>query len=353
MLALSAISCGPAGAQDLFEVTGLQVDARAADELQAKQEGISEAQQQALHEVFRRLVSADNVVRLPEVTSDMLATMVRDYDISDEKFGGGRYLATLSVRFDPEEVAAVLRSQRIPFAMTRSRPIVVLPVIDIGTARRLWDDPNPWREAWEGQLPHPGLFTLVVPIGDLSDVAAINVNYALAGDPVGLEEIASKYQAAGTVVAVASIGRGSSAGRLVNVTLTFSGGGYDGRTIERRYSGSGSLQGFLNQVVGELLRDLESGWKDENMLDFTQEERISVLVPIKGLGNWIEIRDRLSAMARIQSIAVARMTRAEAEVDIVYVGTTDQLRSALALQGLELVFSPENPLWVLRPFARR
>jgi hypothetical protein len=240
VLTFVAISCVQAGAQDLFEVTGLSIDARASDELQAKHEGIAEAQQQALQTVFRRLVSPDNVVRLPEVTSDMLSAMVRDYDIADEKFGGGRYLATLSVRFEPQKVAAVLRSQKIPFAMTRSLPVVVLPVIDIGTARRLWDDPNPWREAWAGQLPQPGLFTLVIPIGDLSDVAAINVNHALAGDPVGLEEIAGKYHAAGTVVAVASISRGSTTGRVVRVALTFSGGGYDGRTIERRYSGSGS-----------------------------------------------------------------------------------------------------------------
>jgi hypothetical protein len=102
-----------------------------------------------------------------------------------------------------------------------------------------------------------------------------------------------------------------------------------------------------------VLRDLESGWKFENMLDFSQEERISVLVPIEGLASWIGIRDRLSTMARIQSVAVARMSRQLAEVDIVYVGTTDQLRSALALQGLELVFSPETPLWLLRPFASR
>jgi len=353
VLVLAFAAAGGSHAQDLFEVTGLKVDARAADELQAKQEGIAEAQQQALQEVFRRLVSEDDIGRLPEVTSDMLISMVRDYDISDEKFGGGRYLATLSVRFEPKKVAEILKSQRIPFAMTRSRPVVVLPVIDIGTAQRLWDDPNPWRDAWAGQLPHPGLFTLVMPIGDLTDVAAVSVNYALAGDPVGLEQIASRYDAAGTMVAVATIDRGSDVRRVVDVTLTFSGGGYDGRTIQRRYSGSGSLQTFLVQVVAELLRDLESGWKDENMLDFTQEERISVIVPISGLSNWIGIRDRLAAMARIQDVSVARMTRTEAEVDIVYVGTTDQLRSALALQDLELVFTPENPLWVLRPSPRR
>ena len=339
VLALAAIFCGQAAAQDLFEVDRLRIDSRAADELQAKQEGIAEAQQRALQVVFRRLVSPQDVVRLPEVTSDMLITMIRDFDISDEKFGGGRYLATLSVRFEPQEVAAVLRSQRIPFAMTRSLPTVVLPVIDIGSARRLWDDPNPWREAWAGRLPHPGLFSLVMPIGDLSDVAAINVNLALSGDLVGLEQIASKYQAAGTVVAVASVGRGGASGRTVDVTLTF--------------RGSGGIQTILNQVVAELLRDLESGWKNDNMLDFTQSEHISVVVPIRGLADWIDIRDRLSTMARIQNVAVASMTRGAAEVDIVYVGSTDQLRTALALQGMELVFLPESPLWVLRPSARR
>jgi hypothetical protein len=349
---LAVFFAGRAGAQDIFEVKGLSIDSHATDELQAKEDGIANAQQRALQIVFRRLVAPEDIGRLPQVTSDMLYDMVRDYDISDEKFGGGRYLATLAVRFEPQEVAAVLRSQRIPFAMTRSLPSVVLPVIDTGTARRLWDDPNPWRQAWAGRLPHPGLFSLTMPIGDLSDVTAINVNHALAGDPVGLERIAAKYQAAGAVVAVATLGR-QGGGHLVEVTMTFSGGSYDGETIERRYTGGGSLQAFLNEVVGELLRDLEAGWKDANMLDFTQEERISVLVPIEGLGGWIGIRDKLSAMPRIQNVTVARMTREEAEVDLVFVGNTEQLRSALAQQGLELVFSPESPLWVLRPLGSR
>lgn len=345
--ALTLLAAGQAGAQELFEVNGLKIDSRAYDELMAKENGIAEAQQKALQIVFRRLVAPADVARLPEVTTDMLYAMVRDFDIGEEKFGGGRYLATLSVRFEPQEVAAVLRSQSIRFAMTRSLPVVVLPVIDTGRARRLWDDPNPWRDAWAGRLPHPGLFSLVMPIGDLSDVSAVNVNYALAGDPVALEQIASKYNAVGAVVAVAKI-RGTGNSRVVEVSMTFTGGSYDGQTIERSYTGSGGLQAFLGQVAGEVLRDLEKDWKTANMLDFTQEERMSILVPIGGLGEWIAIRDRLTTMARIQEVTVSRMSRVLAEVDLVFVGNIDQLRSALAQQGLEFEFTPKSPLWVLR-----
>lgn len=352
LTALALTLCaGAAVAEDVFEVTGLRIDETATDEVSAKFAGLSKAQHKALDTVFRRIVPPEAHGALPEVSDDVLATMVRDFDIADEKFGGGRYIATLSVRFLPGELANVLRSYGMPFAMTRSRPVVVLPVINVGSATRLWDDPNPWRQAWEGVLPNPGLFAMTMPIGDLSDVATINESQALAGDRVALESIARKYQVNGTMVAVATVGRKSNGATTVRVTLTFRNGGFDGSTIDRIYEGSPgvAMPTVMYQVVREIARELEDTWKSQNVLDFSHQERLSVLVPVRGLNDWLEIRERLSNMARVQSVSLARMTREEAEIDMTYVGSTDQLRQALAQQGLELVFSPDRPLWLLLP----
>lgn len=337
----------PAAAQDLFEVTGIKVDEKANDEVQAKLNAIAEAQRKALQIVMRRLVQPEDYERLPQISGERLALMVRDYDIADEKLGGGRYLATISVRFIPEEVANALREAQVPFAMTRSRPVVVLPVIDTGSANRLWDDPNPWREAWEARLPYPGLFSIVMPAGDLSDVATINVNQAISGDAGAVQAVARKYNAAGALVAIASVS-GNDSKRAVTVTLHFMGGNLDGTSIEQRYAGSGELAPFLSQVVAEILGELERDWKQDNILDFSRVERVSVLVPLEGLGTWLDVRERLESMSRIQSMSVARMSQEEIELDLVYVGSTDQLRTALAQHGLELVFSPQHPLWLLR-----
>lgn len=347
------VFAGAAAAEDVFEVTGLRIDETAVDEVAAKYAGLAKAQRQALQTVFRRIVPPGQIGALPEVSDDVLATLVRDFDIADEKFGGGRYLATLSVRFLPGEIANVLRSYGIPFAMTRSRPVVVVPVINAGSATRLWDDPNPWRQAWAGVLPNPGLFSMTMPIGDLSDVATINESQALAGDRVALEAIARKYEADGTMVAVATVGRRSNGVTAVRVTMTFRNGGFDGRTLDRSYEGQPgvAMPTVMYQVVREIVRELEETWKNQNVLDFSHQERLSVLVPVGGLNDWLAVRERLSSMARVQSVSLARMTREEAEIDMVYVGTTDQLRQALAQQGLELVYSPERPLWLLRPTA--
>ncbi len=306
---------GPAAAQDLFEVTGLEVDESARDDVQAKLGAIADAQRRALQIVMRRLVKPEDIDRLPNITGATLDNMVRDYAICDERLGGGRYLATISIRLWPERVSGVLKEAQIPFAMTRSRPVVVLPVIDTGSARRLWDDPNPWRLAWAGHTPYPGLFSVVMPAGDLSDVATVNVNQAISGDPDAMLAIGEKYQATGAMIAIASIS-GNRASRAVKVSLEFVGGSHDGTTMERRYKGSGDLTAFLGQVVGEILGGLEREWKEENILDFSLVERVSVLVPIEGLSGWRDVRERLDGMSRIQSSSMARMSQEEVELDL-------------------------------------
>ena len=346
-LALTVLSFGQAAAQDVFEVSGIEVDESAADEVQAKFNAIADAQRRGLQVVLRRLVQSEDVARLPEVTGDVLAQTVRDYDIADEKLGGGRYLATISVRFLPEQVSNLLRDAQIPFALARSRPVVVLPVLDTGSAPRLWDDPNPWRQAWAGRTPHAGLFPIVMPAGDLSDVATVNVGQAISGDPRAIAAISDKYGADGAMVAIASASGGQSS-RLVSVRLEFVGGASDGITIEERYKGSGDLATFLDQVVVDLLQTMEQDWREQNMLDFSRVERVSVLVPIIGLADWNELRSKLEAISRIQSMDMVRMSQEQVEVDLVYVGTTDQLRSSLGQHGLEMVFSPDHPLWLLQ-----
>ena len=350
LIALSVLAAPPAVAQDVFAVSGLEVDETADDDVTAQRKGIVGALRTALDEVLRRLVMPDDYNRLPKVDVDTLELMVSDYAVDEEKFGGGRYLAIVSVRFVPEEIELLLRGAGIPFAMTQSQPMVVLPILETGGRQRLWDEPNAWRTAWATRPPVGGLFSLVVPIGDLTDVSTITVDGALAGIPTAHDAIAARYRAGGTMVALARMGKNSARAWTAEISLSFNGGGLDGTEMEYSYvSGPGSgLPAFLDLVVQELTGVLERDWKEENLLDFRQEERVSVLVPIQNFGEWLAIRERLGAMARVQEISVARLTRDEAEIDLVYIGNTNQLRDALGQQGLELFYSPDHPLWLLR-----
>src|SRR6202035_4182592 len=59
-----------------------------------------------------------------------------------------------------------------------TKPIVVLPVLQVGGKATLWDDPNPWRDAWQNRPAGGNPTHLLVPLGDVGDVAVIDADKA-------------------------------------------------------------------------------------------------------------------------------------------------------------------------------
>src|SRR3546814_5337389 len=90
-----------------------------------------------------------------------------------------RYLADLTFRFNPDQVRSLLRGAGVPFAETRSKPVVVLPVFgDSAAGPTLWTGTNPWRDVWAQRRGDDGLVPLTVPLGDLGDLAAVEIGRA-------------------------------------------------------------------------------------------------------------------------------------------------------------------------------
>src|SRR6185369_10293232 len=69
----------------------------------------------------------------------------------------------------------------------------------------LFEDRNPWREAWAKRPPRDTLMPIVVPLGDLKDIADLDAKQAMAGDVRRLEALARRYGATDTAVAVAQV----------------------------------------------------------------------------------------------------------------------------------------------------
>jgi hypothetical protein len=199
-----AQTVGRGGAFDPFTVSGVAVDKTAQSAAAARADAIAEGQRLALQRLVKRLAAKQAADRI-SVTAARAAELVRDFDIAEEKSSGVRYIAKLNVRFKPDAVRAMLRAEGAAFAETASRPLVVVPVYEGGGAPVLWDDANPWREAWNAKLPRDGLVPMALPAGDPSDMSTIKAEQARDGDSVKLRALAAKYNAGGTLVAVAKV----------------------------------------------------------------------------------------------------------------------------------------------------
>ena len=268
-----------------------------------------------------------------------ISDLVQNYEVQSERTSAVRYIATLTYRFKPDDVRTLLRTANLQFAETYAKPFLVLPVLREEGVDLLWDQPNPWRDAWGRLPPVDGLAPLVLPKGDLVDIQAINGAQAHSGDDQRLTAIARRYGVSGVYVAEAELETAAGAPTARHVSLIGYGGAAGEQTIVDSYAPNPGedLDAFLQRTALAVTNEIEERWKGGQLLQFGHEATLTVVVNYDDISQWVGIRRRLADLALIRRTDLMSLTRSQAVVDIVYIGDDSQLRLALAQRDLALV----------------
>jgi hypothetical protein len=342
-----AVVLGSVRAADVFTVENVAVDATAESAAAARERAMTTAQQTALNRLFDRMVPRDQRAALPHPAAAEIGDLVRDFAVNGEKTSAVRYLANLSVRFRPDDIRALLRSAGVPFAETMSKPIVVLPLLKSGTDTQLWDETNPWRQAW-ATLDRDGLVPFVVPVGDLEDVVAIDAERAQAGDRKALAAIADRYKA-GTVI-VATAEPRQQDGRMSAVQITtarFAVSGDQDETVLNTVSGDAqAADAIWQRAAASMAEGIEDAWKRANLIRFDSERSLVATVRLNALSDLIEIRKRLSGVSFLRAYDVVYVARDAAQLRLNFFGDERQL--AIALAQSDLTLEQDAADWILR-----
>ena len=345
VLLLAAIFIAPrpataAEAEDLFTVSGIAVDATARSAALARDVALAEGQRRALEQLWRRLVLRTDLERVPDLEPDLIPPLVGSISVEKERTSSVRYLAKLTVNFKKEAIRNLLADYGISYAETRSKVRLVIPVYEAAGALLLWDDPNPWRSAWEARgVDSGGPVPLMLPNADRADMVILSALHAAEGDEQRLAELAARYEISDILIAMGRLEFDLAANRpRVHVTLREIGPAGEG-VILQSFDGIARdrVPELLAEAVAESVQRLEDRWKRENLLRFDNPVRLSARVPISGLEEWLEVRQRLAESAVVRGIELAALTRSDAQVLLHYLGDPSQLILDLAQRDLDLV----------------
>jgi hypothetical protein len=283
---------------------------------------------------------------VPKVEGRRLDDLVRDFEVDSEKASAVRYIATFTVRFKPDAVRDLLRGSQVTYTETVSRPLLVLPLYRAEGAPILWDDPNPWREAWANLGPSDGFVPLTVPDGDIADVQDISPDQALKRDPERIKAIANRYRAAGVLLAFATLRLDPQSNKpVLDVTATRSGAGMNEQTLVFTFGDEASREALLAKAVSTVRSQVEDSWKRDNVLRFDKAQDLIVTVPIGNLADWLEVKKRLTGIPSLRKTEIKTLSRNEAVVALSFLGDEEQLSSALAQRDLSL--TQAGPGWTL------
>jgi hypothetical protein len=325
----------PAETLDPYLVENVQVDVEAANAAKAREEALVQGERAALDRLLRRLTLEADQARLPRVTDQQRANLVEDFRIRSEKSSAVRYIATLVYRFKRDGIRALLTQAGLTFVETPSKPVVILPVYRTAAGVVLWDEPNPWRHAWDGMDLRSGLVPFVVPSGDLQDLQAVDAQHAASADPVALKAIAQRHGANVVLVAVANEASGGAVNVVVNGYNTATGANPLNQTYP--VPPGTDRAAALGNVAKAIVDGYEERWKRDNVVvPGGVAAALRVVVPIASYGDWVELRRRLRGVALVRSFQVLELTREQARLSLDYTGDVDQLRVALAQSDLTL-----------------
>ena len=345
---LAAGGAARAQAFDVFEVRKVDVDVTAETAAKARELALADGERAAFERLLRRLTLRSAHDRIPNLAASEVATYVKDFDVASEKTAPDRYIARLNYRFKADDVRGLLRDYGFSFAETPSKPVLVLPVYQAAAARLLWDDPNPWRDAWAARPKVDGLVPLVLPLGDLADIGAIGAEQALAGDTQRLTAVARRYDAGNTMVVHGSMGIDSASGVPVfEVIAARYGGARDDEAIVKSFipATGESTDALLRRAAASVAVEIEDTWKLNNLLRFGRAAVMAITVPIRGLDDWLKVRKRLGGVAVIDRTDLVLLSRDEVRVNLHYIGESDQL--AVALEQADLFLTQDGHDWIL------
>jgi hypothetical protein len=327
---------------DLYAIP-VHVDQTAASAIAARDAARAEGQRHAYRLMLSRLTRAADAARLPPADDAMLNNLIQGFEVANERRSAVRYFADYTYHFQPDGIRNLLRQAQIPFAEAPSRPLVVLAVLE-GAVPVLWDDPNPWRNAWnQGNLP-PGLVPLILPLGDAADVAASDAPASDRGDDAALAAISRRYNGADVLVTRATIKPGAPETVAVNTTRYSPGSAGNNQTWIASYvAAPGETEpALLQRAVAGTDAQIEEAWKAANVIDFSQAGAIAVNVPVSDLQSWAAVNAQLAGISVIQRIDLLSLNRRMAHILIHYVGDPSQLRLALTQSNLDLSGDPSS-----------
>jgi hypothetical protein len=311
---------------------------------------VREGQQAGLDQLLRRLVPASDYGRLPRAASLPIDNYVQSFEIANEELSSTRYIAQLTVSYDPDAVRSLLSGEGIAFAQSMSMPLVVLPLYEGGQGAQLWQDDNPWWEAWALHMDPEQLLRLVLPLGDLEDIAKVSVAQAQSGDPLALADLAARYGAEDVLVVTARTVGGPLPEQVTALQLDARRIGenvQEGQPQTLAVGPARPLEPSLALAVEEIQTSLDERWKSANLLRFDQGGLMVVGVPIERLSDWVAIRQNLTSLPELSEIVMMSFSQDRVGLEMHYIGDELGLGQALARRGLAL--TREGDSWLLLP----
>jgi len=337
-------------------VIGIVIDKTDKNAVLARDQAIVEAQRVAFQKLAERSMSSEEF-RYYEIPDDeMIAMLVQDFEIKNEQISANRYVASFTVRFNPEianyikipaGASAVVASDTpllfpVVAGAEESRIVLILPYFeDISGKKLLWEDPNPWREAWQviGNSSSSKRLVIMVPLGDIADISLGNTDAVWLGDYSVVEKMRVNYGATEVALVLAN----KSGVNMRSDLYIYKNGKFERKNFVAPYTSGRNDRVSFRRIVAQMIHAIRASESfpapvfPSNTVK-VQPEKITLeaVVNFVSFAQWLDVQNRLSSILPTPAVEISGISKTSARIAIGFDGSLGVLRRALEGKGFAL-----------------
>lgn len=326
----------------LFSVHGIKVDVTAASAVEARTQAFEKAQQDAFKMLAERLLPEDEASRFTPPPASVISPMVKDFEITGEQLSRIQYIGTYSFRFKDSAIRSFFADKNVSFTDIRSKPVLILPFLQTGTSIILWGEANTWLAAWGRTDTKQGLVPVQIPIGDLADVSDIKDDEALTYDVLKLRNIVNRYGAGEAIIVIAhpkwNNPDQAAPPQSLDVMIYRTDTGAPGfiKSLSVTTANQTDNETLFDSAVRITRQTFQSDWKDKTSVSLDTKSTLHIKVRFATLREWTETQKILRNVPGVSAMRVVRLAPKQAEIELTYGGSEDNLRLALSQSDIIL-----------------
>lgn len=336
---IAVLMAFPAWAKVSFEAQ-VPVDVEAENSVKAKDKAMQEAQRQGFLEVAGQLTSAENVETLKNLSDDEILHFVQAVSVADEKAGGTKYKAVLTVQINEPLLKDYLAENSMIEAETTN--LLVIPVYKEmpRTAPQLWENTNAWRANWRSKgLIKFGTMEVQTADARFQDISDLTAENALYMDSSLYNEISSRFGSDRVYVIYAeSLENGD-----LNVTLK-----NEKTKNENSFSvyndGEGNL--FDKAVEKSVMFISNMEREAESSSGTVANGTLNAVYEYGNMKDWLAKSAAITALPQVDGIDTKSIGGGKVSFTVNYNGSLDDLLSSF--QELGLSYEANDNFYVLR-----
>ena len=347
LLAFISGRCLPAWA-DMYAVENIPVDVTAENASMAKEQAVLEAQEKAFYKMLERLTLASDMESLPALSNEDILNLVQDFSVANEKTSNIRYMASVTVQFNPEAIQAFFQEYKVPYITSVAEKRLIIPMIkkegDVAFQSEV--ENNAWYNAWKDVVPKSDLVPLVLPSGDADDAPFLTKEAFTHEYDLDMAPLLEKYKASKVLILEAVINNEDGSVKISARPFQNEKDTFADMTLTEPFNAS--LDNVLKRAAERTLYLLEQRWREKTAVRFDNPTLLSVVVPIQNLGQWITIRAQLDNVKLIKQYLVKAVRKDKAQIELFYAGSLPDFIENLKQEGLFLDQVENSTEWRLR-----